>query len=120
MALTKMNDNPSRKTSSAVARCRVAALMLAVIAIAFALREHWGHIFGLSPYLLLLACPLMHLFMHHGHHKHGDSDHDQPEHRMPMNSHKEWIVTVLRTSEQRSDCPICQTLLAECRSAACN
>ena len=62
MALTKMNDNPSRKTSSAVARCRVAALMLAVIAIAFALREHWGHIFGLNPYLLLLACPLMHLF----------------------------------------------------------
>ncbi len=88
MALTKMNDNPSRKTSSDVARCRVAALMLAVIAIAFALREHWGYIFGLSPYLLLLACPLMHLFMHHGHHKHGDSDHDQPEHCMPMNSHK--------------------------------
>ncbi|WP_238564935.1 DUF2933 domain-containing protein [Sphingobium bisphenolivorans] len=35
-------------------------------------REHWGHIFGFLPYLLFLACPLMHLFMHHSHgHHHG-------------------------------------------------
>ncbi len=33
-------------------------------------REHWGHFFGVLPYLLFLSCPLMHLFMHHGH-KHG-------------------------------------------------
>ena len=25
------------------------------------------HALGALPYLLLLACPLMHLFMHHGH-----------------------------------------------------
>lgn len=30
--------------------------------------EHWAHIFGLLPYLLFLACPVMHLFMHHHHH----------------------------------------------------
>lgn len=38
-------------------------------------REHWGHVFGILPYLLFLACPLMHLFMHgeHGHrHDHRD------------------------------------------------
>ena len=29
--------------------------------------EHRAHALGLLPYLLLLACPLMHLFMHHGH-----------------------------------------------------
>jgi hypothetical protein len=23
------------------------------------------------PFLILLACPLMHIFMHHGHHHHG-------------------------------------------------
>jgi SNF family Na+-dependent transporter len=40
--------------------------------------EHRTHVFGwLSSYgiwLLLLACPLMHMFMHggHGHGKHGD------------------------------------------------
>ncbi len=34
--------------------------------------EHRAHVLGALPYLLLLACPLMHLFMHHGHgHQHG-------------------------------------------------
>ena len=44
----------------------------------FLLTEHTAHVFGVLPYLLILACPLMHLFMHHGHgggHNHsGDSD----------------------------------------------
>jgi hypothetical protein len=34
------------------------------------LRDHWGHALGLLPYLLFLTCPLMHLFMHHGHRHH--------------------------------------------------
>jgi hypothetical protein len=29
--------------------------------------EHRAHLLGILPYLFLLACPLMHLFMHHGH-----------------------------------------------------
>lgn len=29
--------------------------------------EHRAHLLGILPYLILLACPLMHLFMHHGH-----------------------------------------------------
>lgn len=33
--------------------------------------EHRAHVLGILPYLFLLACPLMHLFMHHGH---GDDD----------------------------------------------
>ena len=36
------------------------------------LREHWNHALGALPYLLFLACPLMHLFHHHGQgHDHG-------------------------------------------------
>lgn len=31
---------------------------------------HTAHLVGLAPYLLLLACPLMHVFMHGGHHGH--------------------------------------------------
>jgi hypothetical protein len=46
------------------------------------LREHWGHVFGYLPYLLFLSCPLMHLFMHHGHghdhHEHMQDRRDQP------------------------------------------
>lgn len=34
----------------------------------YVLREHWEHAFGLTPYLLLLVCPLTH-FLHHGRRK---------------------------------------------------
>ena len=33
----------------------------------FLLAEHRAHLLGVLPYLLLAACPLLHLFMHHGH-----------------------------------------------------
>ena len=46
-----------------------ALLMVGLIAVFFLLREHWNHVAGSWPYLLLLACPLMHLF--HGHGGHG-------------------------------------------------
>ncbi|MBB4187008.1 DUF2933 domain-containing protein [Sinorhizobium terangae] len=46
------------------------AASLGVIAAFFVLREHWAHALGLAPYLLLLACPLMHLFHGHGGHHH--------------------------------------------------
>lgn len=47
-------------------------VMFGFLAVAafFLLTEHTAHAFGILPYLFLLACPLMHLFMHHGHGKH--------------------------------------------------
>ena len=39
--------------------------------------EHRAHVLGILPYLLLLACPLMHMFMHHGHGGH-HTHHNQP------------------------------------------
>ena len=33
--------------------------------------EHRAHFLGVLPFLLLLSCPLMHLFMHRGHGAHG-------------------------------------------------
>lgn len=47
----------------------VAVVMLLLIGGFYLLREHWGHVTGAWPYLLLLACPLMHLM--HGHGKQG-------------------------------------------------
>ena len=46
-------------------------LLMTAVAVASAglfwlLREHWNHALGLAPYLLFLACPIMHFF-HHGH-----------------------------------------------------
>jgi hypothetical protein len=45
-----------------------------VIAAFFLITEHSAHVALAVPYLpwlLILACPLMHLFMHGGHHGHG-------------------------------------------------
>lgn len=44
------------------------------IAAFYLLTEHRAHLFGALPFLLLLACPFMHLFMHHGHGTHGGHD----------------------------------------------
>jgi hypothetical protein len=33
----------------------------------YLLTEHWAHTLGILPYLLILACPLMHVFMHRTH-----------------------------------------------------
>jgi Protein of unknown function (DUF2933) len=37
----------------------------------YLLAIHTGHVLGALPYLLLLTCPLMHLFMHRSHDGHG-------------------------------------------------
>lgn len=44
------------------------AASLIIVAAFYVLREHWAHALGLSPYLLSLACPLLHLFHGHGGH----------------------------------------------------
>lgn len=49
------------------------AVSFGLIAAFFVLREHWAHALGFAPYLLLMACPLMHLF--HGHGWHGSHRH---------------------------------------------
>ena len=41
---------------------------------AYLLWNHTGHVLSAAPYVLLLACPLLHLFMHGGHGGHGDGD----------------------------------------------
>jgi Protein of unknown function (DUF2933) len=57
---------------------QMTALAVAAAALFWLLREHWQHVFGYLPYLLFLACPLMHLFMHHGHgHGHDHHEHTQ-------------------------------------------
>ncbi len=37
---------------------------------------HSAHLLGALPFLLILSCPLMHIFMHGGHHHHGDDKQD--------------------------------------------
>ncbi len=45
----------------------------------FLLTEHRAHVISFMPFLLLAACPLMHLFMHGGHgHHHGQHHEHAP------------------------------------------
>jgi len=53
----------------------------AAIALFFLFTEHRAHLLGALPYLLVLACPLMHLFHGHGHHGHGMPQTDQDQSR---------------------------------------
>ena len=49
-----------------------------LIAGALLLTEHRAHALGLLIWLPIVACPLMHIFMHGGHGGHGShGDHDQ-------------------------------------------
>lgn len=48
---------------------KTALMMVALVGGFYLLREHWDHVAGNWIYLLLLACPVMHLF--HGHGGHG-------------------------------------------------
>ena len=50
----------------------------AAIAVFFLITEHGAHLFGFLPFLLILACPLMHMFGHHGH-RHGGHGAGGPE-----------------------------------------
>ncbi|HET8624264.1 MAG TPA: DUF2933 domain-containing protein [Gemmatimonadales bacterium] len=59
-------NTPSRRTLWFLTACvgAVAAVLLAI--------DHRAHVFGVLPYVLLLACPLMHL-LHRGHGSHSSS-----------------------------------------------
>ena len=49
---------------------KVVLIGFLLVAAFFLITEHTAHTFGALPFLLLLACPVMH-FLHHGHGGHG-------------------------------------------------
>lgn len=48
-------------------RYSIGLIVFGGIALYFLLTEHRAHFFGVLPLVLLLSCPLVHMFMHHGH-----------------------------------------------------
>ena len=65
----------------------LAAIGLIAAVLYFLLAEHRAHFITALPFLILLLCPLMHVFMHggHGHGGHGGHgahhEHDKEEER---------------------------------------
>lgn len=58
-------------------RYALGLLVMGAIAAYFLASEHRAHFIGALPLLLLLACPLMHVFMHNGHGSHGGRHSDR-------------------------------------------
>ena len=56
---------PERAESSS--RVRRVFLVFVVLAAVLLIAEHRLPVLGYLPWLILLACPLMHVFMHRGH-----------------------------------------------------
>lgn len=79
-----MNTSQSTELSRRWWQSKMGMILLAFLAIAafFLITEHTAHFFGVLPFVLLLLCPLLHLFMHRGHSDQNDqaghSDHGGP------------------------------------------
>lgn len=53
-------------------RYAIGFIVFVAIAAYFLFSEHRAHFLGALPWLLILACPLMHVFMHGGHGGHSN------------------------------------------------
>lgn len=67
--------HPEEAPSFWRSRYAIGLIVIGAVAGYFLLTEHLAHVMGALPFLLLLACPLMHVFMHHGH---GHGGHGHP------------------------------------------
>lgn len=69
-----MNNSQPRRLTNGVFNVILAGS--GAILLFFLLTEHTAHFFGILPWLFLLACPFMHIFMHHGGHDRGSAHED--------------------------------------------
>lgn len=59
-------------------KAKIALVVFLAIIGFFLFTEHRAHLYGILPFALLLACPLMHIFMHGGHGDHSNhKDHKE-------------------------------------------
>lgn len=61
-------------------RFKITLAVFAVIALFLLWGEHRVHLLGALPWLILLACPFMHIFMHGGHGGHGHHNRHESQH----------------------------------------
>lgn len=72
----EMDEKPDSSNGWRSTTMKYAFSGFALVAAFFLLTEHTAHVFGYLPYLLILACPLMHIFGHGGHGHGGHSGKD--------------------------------------------
>lgn len=80
----------------------LAALGLIGAASYFLLVEHRQHVWQFLPFLILLACPFMHLFMHGGHGGHGGhGDHGQHKDASEQDAYQRGLEEGRRENQHR-------------------
>ena len=78
------HEHEGNHSQSMLSKAKLVLVGFLIIAGYFLFMEHRAHLGGVLyylPFLFLLACPLMHIFMHggHGRQDHGRSDRDDPK-----------------------------------------
>ncbi|PZU51868.1 MAG: hypothetical protein DI561_14940 [Thauera sp.] len=68
------HENSETPPSFWRSRFAIGYVVIGAVAAYYLLTEHLAHVVGALPYLILLACPLMHVFMHGGHGHQHDQD----------------------------------------------
>lgn len=95
----------SKKGSFWLSAQGLAALGLIGAASYFLLIEHREHLFAFLPYLILLLCPLMHIFMHGGH-GHGHSGHGEhgghDDHESDQDAYERGLEEGRKQAERRN------------------
>lgn len=75
MGNERNNHEMSRDPLATLARFRIVLIGFLLVIAYFLWTEHRAHIIPFLPFLLLALCPLMHVFMHHGHqHRHEEDE----------------------------------------------
>lgn len=73
-------DNQSTTRRGVDRPLRWSIWIFGALALGYLIIEHRPHLFGWLPYLIILACPLMHFFMHRGHHHSSPENHSGKSH----------------------------------------
>lgn len=68
------HQEQAREGMSVKSKAGIVLAGFLIISPALLFTEHRAHVLGLFVWLPLLACPLMHIFMHGGHDHHGSQD----------------------------------------------
>jgi hypothetical protein len=79
----RLEDMMARMQMARSTRSKIAFIGFGSVAAYYLLTEHTAHVLGALPFLILLSCPLMHLFMHHGHEPHHEHQ-NPPDERVSL------------------------------------
>ena len=69
--MTKNKDHDGDLSNWLFSRTGIATAVTVAVLAFLIYTGHSAHLMGALPWLLILACPLMHIFMHGGHGGHG-------------------------------------------------